>query len=159
MHIASLQENDDRFSLDDPPLVPEDNEGDNHDDPHRTTIADKKSLKRNAALFLLKTKEVGRVSQVTLNNIVFDLSNFIQVQMDELQETVKSILRANNVQNEVVTAIGRSFSKEDISRPFAGLESEYLQKKYFKEELNMLVSKQIKCMVWYLDGYKPKIEC
>lgn len=60
---------------------------------------------------------------------------------------VKSIPHANDVQDEVVTATGRSFSKENISHPFAGLESEYLQRKYFTEELKMLVSKQINCMV------------
>ena len=68
--------------------------------------------------------------------------------MDELQQMVKSILRANDVQDEVITAIERYLSKEDTSQPFAGLESEYLQKKYFTEELNMLVSNQIDCMIY-----------
>lgn len=84
IHITSLQEND-KIPVDDSLLVPEGNEGDDHDDPHRTSIiANKRSLKCNAALLLLKTK--WDESQLTLN-IVFDLSNFIQVQMDELQES------------------------------------------------------------------------
>ena len=143
IHIASLQENDDSgVPPDDPLFVPED-EGDAHHDPDDAPIiANKKSLKRNAALFLLKTKEMGQVSQVALNIIVFGVSNFMQVQMDELQQRVKSILRSNDVQDEVVAAIDQSFNKEDISQQFAGLDSEYLQK-YFTEELNMLVSKQI----------------
>ena len=44
---------------------------------------------------------------------------------------------------DVVAAIERSFNKEEILRPFAGLESEYFQKKYFKEELNMMVYSSI----------------
>ena len=47
------------------------------------------------------------------------------------------------VPNDVVAAIERSFNKEEISRPFAELESEYFQKKYFKEELNMMVYSSI----------------
>ena len=104
------------------------------------------SLKRNAALFLLKTKEEGRVSQATVDGLVSDLTNFIQIRLNEVQREVRCIIQRGSVQvpNDVATAIERSFNKEEISRPFAGLESEYLQKKYFKEELNMVVCS---CMV------------
>lgn len=104
------------------------------------------SLKRNTALFLLKTKEEGRVSQATVDGLVSDLTNFIQIRLNEVQREVRCIIQRGSVQvpNDVATAIERSFNKEEISRPFAGLESEYLQKKYFKEELNMVVCS---CMV------------
>ena len=99
------------------------------------------SLKRNAALFLLKTKDKGRVSQATLDGLVSDMTNFIQIRLNEVQQEVRCIIQRGSVQvpNDVVAAIERSFNREEISRPFAGLESEYFQKKYFKEELNMMV--------------------
>ena len=51
MHIVSLQGNDDSgVPPDDPLFVPEDNKGDAHHDPDDAPIiANKKSLKRNAA--------------------------------------------------------------------------------------------------------------
>ena len=68
------------------------------------------SLKRSAALFLLKTLEVGRVSQVTLQTVI-----------------------------EGVTDLFQAHLGEEFVEPFAGLESAYLQQKYFKEEFNMVV--------------------
>lgn len=106
-------------------------------EPGKTRI----SLKRNAALFLLKTKEKGQVSQATLDELVSDLTSFIKDRLSEVQQEVKCIIQRGvvHVPNHVIAAIERSFKKEEISRPFHGLESEYFQKKYFKEELNMMV--------------------
>ena len=80
------------------------------------------SLKRNAALFLLKTKEKGRVSQATLDGLVSDLTNFIQIRLNEVQQEVRCIIQRGSVQvpNDLVAAIERSFNREEISRPFAG---------------------------------------
>ena len=109
------------------------------------------SLKRNAALFLLKTKEKGRVSQATLDELVFDLTSFVQVRLDEVHQEVKSVISQSDVPvSDVATAvIERSFNKKGISRPFAGLESSYLQRKYFKEELKMLVCYNVLCGIVY----------
>ncbi len=67
-------------------------------------------LKRSAALFLLKTLEIGRVSQTVLNTVI-----------------------------EGVTELFQAHLKEESVMPFAGLESQYLQRMFFKEELNMVV--------------------
>lgn len=97
------------------------------------------TLKRSDALFLLKTKEIGRVSQVTLDSIVGDLTELFQARVTKLKEDVQSVLQHSSSLQETVTAINMAFNKEDILKPFAGLESEYLQKKYFEKEMNMLV--------------------
>ncbi len=85
-------------------------ENSSHSPPFPNTQVSKSTLKRSAALFLLKTKEIGRVSQVALNTII-----------------------------EGVTELFQAHSNEEIVTPFVGLESEYLQRKFFKEEFNMLV--------------------
>ena len=72
-------------------------------------------LQRSAALFLLKVKEVGKISQVALNTVIEGVTELIQAHCDN-----------------------------DI-KPFYGLETEYLQHKYFKEKLNLLV-----CVVFCL---------
>ena len=75
------------------------------------------SLKRNAALFLLKTKEKGRVSQATLDGLVSDLTNFIRIRLNEVQREVRCIIQHGSVQvpNDVAAAIERSFNREEIS--------------------------------------------
>lgn len=100
------------------------------------------SLKRGAALFLLKTKEKGRVSQAALNEIVADLTGLIQVRLDEVQREVKSIIQQGSA-GDTISAVEHAFNKSEISRPFAGLESAYQQQKYFTEELHMLVCQPI----------------
>lgn len=135
VHVTVLEE-DEANSLADPP---QSNTGDVNLGPG--TRETRISLKRNAALFLLKTKEKGWVSQATLDELVSDLTSFFQDRLSEVQQEVKCIIQRGvvHVPNDVIAAIERSFKKEEISRPFHGLESEYFQKKYFKEELNMMV--------------------
>ena len=60
---------------------------------------------------LLKAKEVGRLSQAALNLIVEGVTELFQAHCG------------------------------DQSRPFQGLETEYLQQQYFKHRLNMWASK------------------
>ena len=102
----------------------EDIELDNPNVCHQTQC----SLKCGAALFLLKTKEKGRVSQAT-NELVTDFTSFIQVRLDEVQREVKSIIQQGDIQisSDTISAIDHAISKREISRPFTGLESEYHQ--------------------------------
>ena len=67
-------------------------------------------LKRSAALFLLKTKEINGVTQRALNDVISG-----------------------------VTELFDAHCSDASVRPFEGLESEHLQQKYFQEELNLLV--------------------
>ena len=73
-----------------------------------------KALQRSAALFLLRTKEVNRVTQVALNEIV---------------EGVTELFEAHASAGNCCTP-----------KPFAGLETHYLQQKYYKEEFKLVVS-------------------
>lgn len=99
-------------------------------------------LKRSAALFLLKSKEMGRVSQVALNSIVSDVTELFQARVMKLKhEVIYAIQNSTSAQvsDETLTTIDRLFDQKEICNPFSGLESEYQQKKYFKEDLNLLV--------------------
>ncbi len=86
------------------------------DDQEITTSdpnTEKPSLKRSTALFLLKTKEINRVTQTALNHII-----------------------------EGVTDLFQAYSSTENSsvNPFAGLETQYLQEKFYTEEFNLVVS-------------------
>lgn len=89
-------------------------------------------LKRNAALFLLKMKEVNRVSQRALDEIVGDVTDLLEYRLSQLKEDILAKLDPEAA--EPITA-----KIDDIAKPFKGLESRHLQEDYYKEELDMLV--------------------
>lgn len=70
----------------------------------------KVDLQKSAALFLLKIKEVGRISQAALNTVI---------------EGVTELIQAHEHNSKL--------------QPFRGLETEFLQRKYFENELDLLV--------------------
>ena len=65
-------------------------------------------LKHSAALFLLKSKEMGRVSQVALNSIVSDVTELFQARLTKLKHDVISVIQNSTsaqVSDETVTII------------------------------------------------------
>ena len=109
-------------------------------------------LKRSAALFLMKTKEISRVSQVALDSIVCDVTELFQARVEKLKHDVKSVIQHSTgaqVSSETMVGIDSVFNEEEILRPLSGLEYEYQQMKYFKEELNMLVCHSLYCPMYY----------
>ena len=61
------------------------------------------------------------MSQVTLDSIISDSTELIQAQLTKLKKEVETVTR--QVPNEIKTAIDQCFSKNEIIRPFAGLDS------------------------------------
>ena len=76
------------------------------------------SLKRNSALFLLKTKEKGRVSQLLLDELVSDLTTFIQDRILKVKQGVDLIIKNSCPEMSIETkdAIERCFNKEEITK-------------------------------------------
>ena len=69
------------------------------------------AVKRSAAMFILKTAEKHKLPLSAMSSLLVDVSSLIAV-----------------------------CSQEDIINPFLGLESTYMQTKYFRENLGLLVS-------------------
>ena len=89
-------------------------------------------LKKTAALFLLKTKEVNKVSQKALDSIIEDVSSFINFIIKSLELDIKQCLTNSNDINEVL----QKYLKLD---PFYGLNTLYFQEKYYRECCGLLV--------------------
>ena len=93
------------------------------------------NLKDFGAKFLLKVREEYRIPQSTLNKLINDVKGLWVVALDsikiKLEKEVESMSSAIDIE---------SFKKcfED-SFPLDGLESEYLQLKYYKQHFNYLV--------------------
>ena len=107
---------------------------------------DTPDTQKQAALFLLKTREERRITQAALNGIVGDVKGLWSQAMQKLQETV---LQRLSQQPGGVSAeeVRECFGD---TTPFDGLETEHLQRRYYKEHFGLLVSYIV---VQYFNGY------
>lgn len=95
--------------------------------------------KRAAALFVLKTREEGRLTQRALNQVVQSAASLCEEVVGTIQEGVREALKSISLpktdQNTVLNRLA-SVSRD----PFEGLMTEYKQEKYYTENFNYLVS-------------------
>ena len=94
--------------------------------------------KRHSALFLLKATAVSKVSETTLDNLVGDISILLDSRMQLLQENISSALCDRGL--EFDTELAAIFQKPSITVPFQGLHSQFLRKKFYREEMGFEVS-------------------
>ena len=94
-------------------------------------------LQRNVAKFLLRTKEVGKITQTTLASV----KDSTKALLGEYSDVVKNSLKA-----KLKETIGEDFEfsqdMEDLfvtDDVFAGLESEGDQRSYYLENFNLVV--------------------
>ena len=104
-----------------------------------TSQVDKKF---STALFIMKAKEVNKISQSSLNALLQDVTAMMERKISRLEEDVSLALGARGM--EMDTELQSLFRKPELVQPFQGLDTEFLQKKFFRETFGLLVS---------LDGY------
>ena len=94
-----------------------------------------------AAQFILKTRDGRRLTQTATNGILQDTRIILERTVDMLQEKVMQKLKAvNTISSEDVSEIQSVFTSPSVRNPFDGLESLYLQEKFFQENFNYVVS-------------------
>ena len=89
--------------------------------------------KQSSALFILKMKEIHRLSQVAVDGIVEGSRDVFNHAVGRLYAGVRSKLAALGIDEMTVEDV---FSLND---PFKGLETQHLQEKCFKEDLDLVV--------------------
>ena len=87
--------------------------------------------RRNAALFILKNKQVHQISQFALNDLLGDVSMVMRQSIDHLSSNIVSVLERNGIEYQDVDGLTEVLSDEQLRNPFSGLESNYLQRKAF----------------------------
>lgn len=92
---------------------------------------------RSSALFLLKLKEHRRVTQAAIDDIVEGCQGVFQQTISTLHSGIRSCLAGHGVDVDVVAGLKEVFL--DCTDPFVGLETKYLQEKYYKECLGLVV--------------------
>ena len=110
-------------------LVQNDNENSNHNDIFQH------------ALFILKLKELHKVTQVAISDIISDVSLIIECQTTKIRKKALAAMDSEASDHE-------SFKKAfEIDNPFNHLSTEYLQTKYFHEHMGLVVSSKLLLIV------------
>ena len=94
----------------------------------------KNDARSDAAKFLLKVKEEHKVCQSALDRMVGDVKSLWQAATSEVKEKVLKCAGENSM---LCDQLADNF---DETTPFDGLESEYNQIKYYKDNFNYVVS-------------------
>lgn len=94
------------------------------------------SAKRSAALLLLTFQERYRLSQTAVNFMVGSVSTIVDNVCDSLQEAVQSSLQKGHCTVDVAACFD---VRED---PFAQLQTEYKQTKFYQKEFGLVVSNE-----------------
>lgn len=96
------------------------------------------SSKRASALFIMKAKQVHKVSQSSLNDLLQDVTMEVEHKVGLLEAEVSSVLASRGISMD--SELLSLFRKPEIIKPFDGLETEYLQKSFFRESFGIVVS-------------------
>ena len=97
-------------------------------------------------LFLLKLKEHRRVTQITIDDIVEGNSALLSSTVQHIEAGVKAEC---GLDPDIVTDIFK-----DLPNPFNGIETRYLQEKFYHEHFGLIVSIKIEnfqlCIMYFL---------
>ena len=112
-----------------------------NDDPVTEVSTERERPKLyNKALFLLKLKEERRLSQLAVNGLIGDISTLLEEEILSLKSKVIKCMHEEHASTELITKINEQFSEKLAAPPFEGLQSAYLQKKYFTDNFHLVVS-------------------
>lgn len=103
-------------------------------------LPEKSDLKEAAAAWILKTKERHKISQTAINSIIEDVTNFFQVYLSHIHDAIRQRLKGD-VDDDILSSLSPIFDPDGgYGKPFKGLETEYLQLKFFRRKFSMIVS-------------------
>lgn len=102
------------------------------------TGSDVERVRRSSALFILKLKEQRRTSQVVINDVVENCKGLFSQTIERVHAGVRARLAESGVDPDSIRGLDSAF--ENVVDPFDGIETCYLQEKYFRETLGLIVS-------------------
>ena len=91
-------------------------------------------------MYILKLKEKYKLAQTTVDGILSDTEQIAWRIVSQLQQRVVTILNEAGVDPKKIPGFLEVFEGPEILRPFNGLNTEYLQHKYFRENMGLVVS-------------------
>ena len=106
-----------------------DNENDNELDGRLSHFQCKKQM----ALFLLKSREIRKVSQVALDGLIADFTSILQLTVHQLQLDIDAVLKDNGVRISTFNGLADVFCNPKRIEPFKDLSSKFVQEKFYRE--------------------------
>ena len=94
---------------------------------------------KKMALLLLKAKEVRKVSQTALDGLLADFTVIIQETVQRLKTDVNACLEMNGMNLSLFQGLEEVFQDTCRTEPFKHLDTRFLQEKFFREHLQLLV--------------------
>lgn len=126
------------------PSIPEsdfEERGNEMIDLNEASIFEDEHLKlRSSALFLLKAKEVYRLTQWSLNNVMEEVRTIVQQTLREVERQVLLNLSANGMEINEMIGLREIFHDQELCEPFKSLRTEYLQQTVYKQLFQLVVS-------------------
>lgn len=99
------------------------------------------AARRANPLCILKFKEKGHVLQTIVNSFVENTTDIVKNSIRLLNTGVRNCLRNVGIDFAAVPKLPDLFDKNScLANPFNGIDKEKLQYRYYKEELNLVVS-------------------
>lgn len=95
---------------------------------------------KRMALFLLKTKEIRKVSQAALDGLIADFTTILQQTIHQVEYEVDAVLKENGVSISAFQGLRSVFNNSQTNEPFKQLHCKFLQEKFYREHFHMLVS-------------------
>ena len=111
--------------------------------PSNDTLQVQTTPKHAAALFLLKAKEGHRVSQSALDGLIGDFSELLLATVSSVGNAVRECIKDSGIDPVTMTKVDSIFSNQKYQMPFKGLQTAYMQQKYYAEFFNLVVSYNI----------------
>ncbi len=109
----------------------------NVDDHSNDTAVD---FERSCALFILKSKEVYKISQSAIDGLLTDVTLLMQQYSHSVKSDIQKLFQDANITHFSESNLQRLlYPLEDVD-PFKELHSSFLQKKYFRSNLHLTVS-------------------
>ena len=103
------------------------------------TLTDQAWISPNSkALLLLKMKEDRRISQNCLDGLIADITVLLRDEILSLKNDVMSCIRKGRDLDSIGN-VDQLFAQTLAASPFQGLETAYLQRKYFVDHFQLVV--------------------
>ena len=122
------------------------NEHDQEDDEVRSCqlYASNDDWERSAAL-LLTVKERFKLTQSAIDFITQQVHNIISYGIDDIQKIVEEWIESQGISANFTELAARL---ESLRNPFAAIETEYMQSKFYWDHFNLVV-RSIHCLILF----------
>ena len=115
--------------------------GENMDTEIISHVTSSDSMKKAAAIWILKTQEINKLTQSTTEKIMQDTGALYEAALSNLHSDVVSKLQEEGVEISTIHKLSSIFSPTGChGNLFSGLESQFLQMKYFSTHFHFIVS-------------------